>query len=1664
MPQAKRILLKILKITGWVIASVVFLLIAIAVAIQIPVVQNKIIHKAVSFVSGKTHTVISIERVGISFPKSVFVKGIYLEDLSKDTLLFAKEIKVNIDLFALINGNIKLNNVDLEDVTGKLSRTESDSLFNFNFLLTAFTDTTSKKEDKDTIRKPIHLSIGDVELTNIHFLFDDKFGGTRAAIDLEKLNLSMNETNIDSLIFKINKVAIDGLAGNVVISKKNPSSGKGPSTLPFLSSESISILKSSVAFEDKISLLKLTTSIPDLSVKDATVNLNDQVVDAQSINGSELNFSMNTFADTTKKRTTDSSAGQLKPWTVRVENIDLRKNNIAYNIVNQPKTPGTFNASHINYSNVSVEANSLFYNGDTIKSTIENFTAHDAAFAVNKFRVNFEMTPTSISAQKLLAETPHTTVDADLNIKYSSINSLKDSIQALFVNAVFKNTNVQASDVIYFNKELGKQPFFSNPANQVEITGDVSGLIDNLTSKSLLIKTGDKTSFQTTFNITGLPDINKTYFNLPVIKLNSGSGDITALLGKDIIPSNISMPNTFSVNGKFTGYLKAFETSLGIASDFGSAKAFAKIDRNENFIADVSLDHFNAGKLLQDEKMFGPVTAHLTTNGKGLDKNTIHSTFQLNAPEFYLNNYTYHQLKLDGEIDQQHIIATLALNDSNATLDLNADANFISGSESIKALLNVKGANLKELHITNGDLRIATTLNADIKGANLDSLQGNASIVNTTMASGEKIFTLDSLLHLSLNEIINIKKLKRNSLVDIIYNGNISPVKLGTELSGYFENYFVTTDSIQKTKAEKQDSKSSNASFSFDIALNNHPVLSEVLLPGLQEFQPGKINGTYNGSEKKLDVTISIDQLTYNKISVSDLNLLINGNKEKLNYALGIADAGTKDYSLQNINATGNVANKMATSNISSIDETGYKKIALKSKIKNTSDGLNISFLPDAFFLADRPWTLPQDNYLVVGKKGFLIHNLDLKNENQLLSVNSIHNTFNDDISVTFSKFDIASVSDIIERDSALLEGIIDGNVLLKRTDDTYGFTSDLLVSNIKFKSNEVGNLSVKAGSAAEKRFNLDVDLTGNNNDVKVSGYIQPHEKITDLNLKVDIKNLSMKSAEAFSMGQISESAGNVSGNFSIQGNTSVPDIKGYLELNDVYTRPAALNNRLHISNERINVKADGIYFDSFKLEDEEKHIATLDGNVGMNNLSDFKFNLRLRADDFMVFNTTAKDNSLYYGKLIMDSRITIKGTPDFPVISSRLKIIKGSNFTFAVPEEKLSTDRGEDVIIFEDTLNIIPVFQLAGAANNQQSKLKGYDISSTIEIEKEAVLKLFIDPSSKDSLVVQGDAALSFSIDPSGKISLTGTYNLTDGSYLVSIEGVVKKRFIIDPGSTITWNGDPLDADVNINAIYKIRTSPIDLVADQLGSLSDADRNVYRSRIPFLVYLKLRGPILKPEISFEIQLPQDEKGAMGGAVNAKLTTLNEDPSALNKQVFALLVLGRFIQENPLQTESGSGVSTVARNSVSRFLSQQLNQYGANLIPGVELNFDVQSYDDYSNGAAEGRTELGVGVKKDLFNERLSVQVGGTVDVEGNKANQNNASDITGDVTVEYKLTKDGRYRLKGFRHNEYAGAIDGQLVETGAGILYTRDFNKWKDFLRQPKKLEDNKPKTEEK
>lgn len=1567
MNKALSILKKTLKVILWVIIVYILLLLVIAGLIQIPAIQLKVAHFATSFVSDKTHTKVELDKINIKFPKSIVIEGLYLEDLHKDTLIFAGQTKLNISFKDLFNNKLHINSFTLKDANININRNNNDSLFNYNFLLTAFGDTIKKEKSTSSIWT---LSSDNAILKNVSLSFDDEYGG-----------------------------------------------------------------------------MNLNARINHLSLEGASIDLEKQFVSLNQINlfGSQINYSKKDSTNSKKLAPSTDKPTSESNWNIRIKRIDFKDNTVSYFLENAPKVKNSFDASNLFYKEVTLKAENLNYSTEKTEISIKKFSAVDRNnFIISKFETDFIMDQHSITAKNSKVETKNSSIKADFILEYASLATMMDSLQSLVIYTKIKSVTLKNSDILYFVPQLINLDFFKKANTITTASGLVHGSINNIEGKNLVLSTGVNTSLKTDFKIIGLPDVKNASFEFKNSKITSGRKDIESFAGASL-PKNIEIPEKINMLISFKGKIKTFKTNVSIKSSFGSANVTASLDKNKHFIGKIIFTNFDLGSLLKDKVMFGPISLLAQINGQGLDLKTLKATIKAEASQFYLNKYTYQNLNIDGKIDSRKFEGKISLNDKNATFDFDGLVNFNPNQESYKFRLNLTGANLQKLNFTKDDIRIGLTANADLKGGKINTINGKASIKNIQLVNEGENYKLDSLLLVLINNKGKSELTIISPIIGLKYSGNISPFAIPAELQAFINTYFPLTGKSQQKKPE------GSKQFDFEIQMHNHPILTEVLLPQLKEFEPGIIKGRFDNQKNEFIVIATINKVLYGTTGLNGFKLDIKSDVNAFNYKISCSSVSSSQIKLENLLVEGKLADQSILANISSIDNNKNKKLIIHSKIVTDQTNYKITLDPKEFFLMNDQWDISANNYIKIGKQGFLIHDFSINKSGSQIKIASVNDLFNDDLSIVIRNFKLEDISRIIEKDSSFVKGNVDGNILLKRVNNTYGIIADAQINKLFFQEESIGNIYLKASNPTAGKFDIDINLSGSDNKLTVNGYFIPEGGEQALNLKADIQSLSMNTVKAFSFGQITEAKGNLSGSFAIEGSTANPEVTGELVFNDIFIKPAMLNNRLELKNEKIQIKKDGVYFNSFTMLDLNQHSAIIDGSVKMAKFKDFVFALNIKTTDFQLINTTAKDNKVYFGRMVIDSRIDIKGPLTLPVVNAKLKLKKGSNFTFAVPEEKLSTDKGEDVVEFEDTTNQNSILYGVNKKAVQKSGLTGFDISSIIEIDKQATLKLLMDPASSDSLVVKGEAALSFSIDRSGKMSLTGAYNLNEGSYLVSLGTLVKKKFSIEPGSTIIWNGDPLTADISLNAIYTVRASPIDLVADQMSGLSETDRNSYKLRYPFLVYLKLRGEILKPEISFEIQLEPEDKGILGGAVNAKLNMMNEDPSALNKQVFALLVLGRFIQENPLQSESSGGISTAARTTVSKFLSAQLNQLSSKFVPGVELNFDVQSYEDYQTGEAEGRTQVNIGIKKQLFNERLSVQVGGMVDVEGDKAKQNSASDITSDVALEFKVTKDGRLRLKGFRHNQYEGAIEGQLVETGAGVMYVRDFNRWKNLFKIP-------------
>jgi hypothetical protein len=404
------------------------------------------------------------------------------------------------------------------------------------------------------------------------------------------------------------------------------------------------------------------------------------------------------------------------------------------------------------------------------------------------------------------------------------------------------------------------------------------------------------------------------------------------------------------------------------------------------------------------------------------------------------------------------------------------------------------------------------------------------------------------------------------------------------------------------------------------------------------------------------------------------------------------------------------------------------------------------------------------------------------------------------------------------------------------------------------------------------------------------------------------------------------------------------------------------------------------------------------------------------------------------------------------------VKLLPGSAMTMVVPSEAAGRVEHEGIVDFVDMSDTVAA-RLARLQSQRdtlsQTGFTGLDVTAVLDIAETVPFTVIIDQNSGDYLEIQGKALLNAGMDPSGKINLSGRYEATAGKYQLNFYGLAKREFEIDPGSTVTWTGDPLSALVDVRAIYNIEASAMELVSEQV---TGAEANpTYRQKLPFQVFINMRGELLKPEISFDIKLPENERsGAAATAAVNRLNLLRQDASELNRQVFSLIVLGRFMGQNPLESSGGGGgIAGAARNSVSDLLSDQLNKMTGKYLGGLGLELGLNSYEDYSTGEGKNKTDLTVAFNREFLNNRLIVQVGTDIGIEGRNPGQSSNGGFAGNLSVEYLITRDGRLRIRGFKQNAAETLTEADVQETGLALIYVRDFDDFSDLFRAIDKAE---------
>src|SRR5436190_8385051 len=698
-------------------------------------------------------------------------------------------------------------------------------------------------------------------------------------------------------------------------------------------------------------------------------------------------------------------------------------------------------------------------------------------------------------------------------------------------------------------------------------------------------------------------------------------------------------------------------------------------------------------------------------------------------------------------------------------------------------------------------------------------------------------------------------------------------------------------------------------------------------------------------------------------------------------------------------------------------------------------------------------WVVSTGNSITITKDNIIANNFSLQKNEQRLSLQTEGPLLN----VGFTHFQLSTITAFLKSDSLLINGSMNGTMAFKNILRQPVFTSDLTINDLSMKGDTVGNAVIKVDNTSGDRYNTNATITGRGNDIALTGSFAPKgENDIALDLDLAVKQMQLATVQGAFGGMIKNASGSVNGNISIKGSVNEPKIDGPINFDKASFATTILGSQYKIDGEKINVTENGFHFNDFVIRDTANNELRLNGTVQTPNFTNYNFNFDVNANNFQVLNTTKKDNKIYYGKLVITSNMHVGGTEVSPDIDGNITVNDGTALSVVIPQQEpgvvardgivefvdMDAPQNDSLFLAYDSLNISP--------------FKGMNIVTNIEIKKEAIFNIIIDEANGDFINLQGEALLSTGIDPSGKITLVGNYELEKGAYEITFN-FLHRRFDIQKGSKITWLNEPTKANLDLTAIYVANTAPIDLVQTQIAASSQAIRNTYLQKLPFEVHLKMIGELMQPTLAFDIVLPTDKNYGVSNdiitQVDSRLEQIRQEPGETNRQVFALLLLNRFVGQNPLASSSPIfSASSYARQSISKLMTEQLNKLAAGLIDGVDLNFDVTSTDDYTTGEQRSRTDLNVGLSKRLLNERLTVSVGSNFELEGPKNSSQKASNVFGDISVNYALSRDGRYMLRFYRKNQYEGIVDGYIIEAGISFLISVDYNRFKDLIRKRK------------
>ncbi|MDE5958402.1 MAG: translocation/assembly module TamB [Muribaculaceae bacterium] len=712
--------------------------------------------------------------------------------------------------------------------------------------------------------------------------------------------------------------------------------------------------------------------------------------------------------------------------------------------------------------------------------------------------------------------------------------------------------------------------------------------------------------------------------------------------------------------------------------------------------------------------------------------------------------------------------------------------------------------------------------------------------------------------------------------------------------------------------------------------------------------------------------------------------------------------------------------------------------------LNSTGMAVTAHILPTTLWLNNAGWSVGEAT-LAYAAKQIDVEGFSISHKDQYVNIAGTASADPEqEVNVRLHDIDLDYIFDTLNIGYVAFGGLASGEAvgrgLLSSNPEAY--TRRLDVKDLSYNHAVLGDGSLHGNfDAAQKRVGITADISEDGRHVAlIDGGIWIGRD--SLSFGVDADKVRIGFLQTFMSAFSSKVEGRASGKAQLYGTFKDIDMTGRL-FADTIRMKIDYTNVTYSGSDSVRIDPGRITIPSFRLHDDYGHSATLQGTLNHDYFRspDFRFTIS-DARNLLVYDTDATMNPIWYGRIFGNGGGQIVGRPGYVGILADMTTVGASNFTFVLSDSQEALDykfltftdrRKEEREAHEEPDpespdEIVAAFRKRVAEEENAESVFAMDIRATIT--PSARLTIVMDPVAGDKITAHGAGAMNLAYSSeSNDIKMYGKYTLSEGTYNFSLQDLILRDFIIKPGSSISFNGDPLNGLLDIRAAYRVNTNLTDL--DKSFS---TDHDLNRTNVPVDAMLLVRGEMTQPDITFDIELP-----TLNDEVAQKVRSIISSEDMMNRQIIYLLALNRFYTPEYMGTgNSGGEWASVASSTLSSQLTNMLGQLTDKVNIAPSLRSDKGDFSDL---------EVDLALSSRLFNNRLLIN--------GNFGYRDRTSSSTtfiGDFDIEYLLHRNGNFRLKAYNHfNDQNYYLKSALTTQGLGIIYRRDFDRLFHRRRKP-------------